>query len=130
MTTRGCDHRKDHGPSVGRGCDRRKDHGPNIGPGCDHRKDHGPNIGRGCDRRKDHGWRPSVGRGCDRRKDHELFLRKTTLVVCLWSEHFGGVTTLVVCCDPEMIMVGKLSRGTFEHGHNMFAYSVAFLIIG
>ena len=28
MTTRGCDHRKDHGlgPSVGRGCDRRKDH--------------------------------------------------------------------------------------------------------
>ena len=51
--------------------------------GCDRRKDHGPNIGRGCDRRKDHGWRPSVGRGCDRRKDHELFLRKTTLVVCL-----------------------------------------------
>ena len=29
------------------------------------------------------------GRGCDRRKDHELFLRKTTLVVC--SDHFGGV---------------------------------------
>ena len=27
MTTRGCDRRKDHGPSVGRGCDRRKDHG-------------------------------------------------------------------------------------------------------
>ena len=64
--------------------------------GCDRRKDHGPFIGRvviavgswaiywsGCDRRKDHGWRPSVGRGCDRRKDHELFLRKTTLVVCL-----------------------------------------------
>ena len=49
----------------------------------------GPNTGRGCDRRKDHGCRPSVGRGFDRRKNHELFLRKTTLVVC--SDHFGGV---------------------------------------
>ena len=56
MTTRGCDHRKDHGPIIGRGCD------------C--RKDHVPNLGRGCDSRKDHGLRPSVGRGCDRRKDH------------------------------------------------------------
>ena len=26
MATRGCDRRKDHGPSVGHGCDRRKDH--------------------------------------------------------------------------------------------------------
>ena len=43
MTTRGCDLRKDHGPSVGRGCDRRKDHGlrPSVGRGYDHRKDHG-----------------------------------------------------------------------------------------
>ena len=26
MTTRGCDHRKDHGPSVGHGCDHWNDH--------------------------------------------------------------------------------------------------------
>ena len=43
MTTRGCDRRKDHGPSIGRGCDRHKDHGL------------GPSVDRGCDRRKDHG---------------------------------------------------------------------------
>ena len=42
MTTRGCDRRKDHGPSVGRGCDRHKDDGlgPSVGHGCDHRQDH------------------------------------------------------------------------------------------
>ena len=46
-----------------------------------------------------------IGRGCDRRKDHELLLLRPR-----WW----------LVCDPRMITVGKLSRGTFEHDHNMF----------
>ena len=56
-----------------------------------------------------------ICRGCDRRKDHELLLLRPRW----WF-----------VCDPGMITVGKLSRGTFEHDHIMLTYSVALLIIG
>ena len=44
---------------------------------------------------------PNDGRGCDRRKDHELFLRKTTMVVCLWSRDDHSSVTVVTCLLSE-----------------------------
>ena len=77
--------------------------------GCDRRKDHGPSIGRGCDRRKDHSLGPSVGLGCNRCKDHRGIVDTELMVICDFvRESRVKVKLLVVMNDYYGIVIPSL----------------------